>query len=468
MLFVDMLRLLGLTPSKTHPRLAGTALALCMVLPGSGGLRAQTPAGAETHAAAAPVISLQEAIRRAQMNEPNYAAARAASRAAGLDASIARSALLPSAVFHNQMLYTQPNGLTNQAGQGVAAQPAPKFIANNAVREYASQAVVNETLGLAQFANVQRANAAAALARAQLEIARRGLVATVTLLYYGALAAQEKVGIADQAEKEASDFVSLTSKRERGREAAHADVVKAQLLEQQRVRDLADARLTAENERLDLGVLLFSDPRTTYTLQADANPAPLPSRADIEAAAGKNNPDLESALAAVNQSNAEVFAARAAYLPDLGINYNYGIDAPQFAANGPDGVRNLGYSASVTVDVPVWDWFGTQHRIKQSEIRRDAAKIALTATQRQLIARLDEAYRGAVTARDQLASLDTSVNTAAESLRLTKLRYTAGEATVLEVVDAQTAFSSAEIARADGRIRYQSALATLQTLTGTM
>ena len=48
------------------------------------------------------------------------------------------------------------------------------------------------------------------------------------------------------------------------------------------------------------------------------------------------------------------------------------------------------------------------------------------------------------------------------------MRYTGGEATVLEVVDAQTAFVTAENAREDGRVRYQAALADLQTLTGTM
>jgi outer membrane protein TolC len=92
----------------------------------------------------------------------------------------------------------------------------------------------------------------------------------------------------------------------------------------------------------------------------------------------------------------------------------------------------------------------------------------LTATQRQLIARLDEAYSEAATARDELASLDLSVSTAAESLRLTKLAYTGGEATVLEVVDAQNAYITAQNAREDGRVRYEAARARLQTLTGTM
>jgi outer membrane protein TolC len=170
----------------------------------------------------------------------------------------------------------------------------------------------------------------------------------------------------------------------------------------------------------------------------------------------------------LSAGNADVLAARAAYLPDLGLNVTYGIDAPQFAVNGPDHVRNLGYSASVTVDIPVWDWFSTQHRVKQSEIRREAARVALTAAQRRLIARLDEAYSEASAALEQLASLDESVATAAESLRLTKLRYADGEATVLEVVDAQNAFLGVETAREDGKVRYQTARADLQTLTGTM
>jgi outer membrane protein len=122
----------------------------------------------------------------------------------------------------------------------------------------------------------------------------------------------------------------------------------------------------------------------------------------------------------------------------------------------------------VTVDIPVWDWLATQHKVKQSEIRRDAAQVALTASQRRLIAQLDEVYHEAATAHDQLASLDESAETATESLRLTKLRYTGGEATVLEVVDAQSALVTAENAREDGRVRYQAARVELMTLTGTL
>ena len=414
----------------------------------------------------APTITLAQAIAQARNNEPAFAAAVANKRVAAIDRSIARAALLPSATYHNQALYTQPNGAKNGGGP-TGNQSAPRFIANNAVREYASQGIFNETLGVAQFTAVSRAAAANAIATAELEIARRGLVAAVTGLFYQALAAEHKVSVGRRAAAEANSFTQLTQQRETAREGAHADVVKAQLQQQQRERDLADALLEQQKSHLDLGVLLSADPRDAFALAPDAV-APLPARADVEESATRLNPELHSALAALRASSLDVRAARAAYLPDLGLNVTYGIDAEQFAVNGRGGVKNLGYSGSVTLDIPVWDWFSTQHRVQQSEILRNVARTVLTATQRRLVADLDETYAEAQTARDQLQSLDQSVQTATESLRLTRLRYTAGEATVLEVVDAENSLTTTEIAREDGNIRYQLAFTNVQLLTGAM
>jgi outer membrane protein TolC len=420
----------------------------------------------EAKSAGTTVISLAEAIHRAQQNEPAFVSAVAAHQSAAIDRYLAKAALLPSATYHNQLLYTQANGQTTQSPSG--ALPAPIFIANNAVHEYTSQASINETVGLKQFADAQVADANAARASAELEVARRGLIASVVGLYYSVSASQTKRRVLEEAFQEAQSFTDLTEKRESAREGAHADVVKAQLQQQQRQRDLSDGILAADKARLELAVLLFPDPRTPYSTESAGPPAPLPTRSEVDRIAGTNNPEMRKALAEVRANNAEVTAARAAYLPDLGLNFSYGIDAPQFAKRGPDDVRNLGYSISATLDIPLWDWFSTQKRIKQSEFKRDTAKVSLTAAQRRLIATLEEVYAEASAARDQLDLLDLSVRTAAESLRLTKLRYSAGEASALEVLDAQTAYLSVANGQADGTVRYQAALAALQQLTGTL
>lgn len=441
---------------------SGWCLGLALAFAAACGAIAQQPA--------AP-IDITHAIALAQANEPAFVAAAAASKLARIDQKNARAALLPLAVYHNQFLYTQGGTISLSAPvtSGTAsATSTPRFIANNAVHEYISQGSVNETIGAQQFNAVSKATTALAIAQAEEELSRRGLVATVASLYYNSLAADRKVAVAQRAADESDNFTTQTQQREQGREVAHADVVKAQLQQQQRGRDLADAKLIAEKARLDLAVLLFPDPRSPYTLSIPNTPIAPPARAEVESALGQRNPELQSAFANSKLAGLNVVSARLGYLPDLALNYSYGIDAAKFAIHNPDGTRNLGYSVSATLDIPLWDWFTTHRRVRQSEIQRDTAKVILTNTQRRLIANLEEFYSEALVAHNQLESLNLSASTAADSLRLTRLRYTNGEATVLEVVDAQNSLTAAELAREDGITRYQAALANLQILTGTL
>ncbi len=453
-----------LPDQSLHPSVQRQAQLLA-ALPARSSAQSPSQSTGATPSTPAPVITLADAIARAKKNEPNFASAVAANQVARLDHSIAIAALLPGVVYHNQYIYTQPQVLLPGTLLSAANQ-TPRFIANNATHEYISQAAVTETLSLQQAAAVAQTSAVAQATAAQLEVARRGLVAAVVARYYNISATENKVVIAQQAVQEAHSFLVLTQQRESAREAAHADVLKAELELQQRKRDLSDAELAAEKAKLELGVLLFPDPHTAYALPTPSALSPLEPQSTFTTDANNHNPSMTEASSMLRAAQFDLDGTRATYIPDLTLNYFYGIDAPQFAINGPDGTRNLGYAVVATLDIPVWDWFSTHHRVQQKTSIRNAAKVALTATQRRLIADTDEAWSEASVARDQLQSLDASVATAQESLRLTRMRYTAGEATVLEVVDAQASYVLAQNAREDGMMRYQTAIANLQILTG--
>src|SRR5258708_2364613 len=247
--------------------------------------------------AAAPpkAMTLDDAIRLAEANEPSFAAAVAESRVTALQRKDAVSGLLPSLTAHNQYLYTESNHAKSATSPGGSNQSLPLFIANNSVHEYINQGAVNETIGLAGVAAVRLADANAARAKAELEIARRGLVSTVVQLFYSVRADGEKLSVAQRALDEANRFVDITEKRESGREAAHADVIKARLGQQQRQREFADATLVNEKANLEFGVLLFPDPSTKFELADEPALPPLPDRPSIEAAARVNNPEVRSA-----------------------------------------------------------------------------------------------------------------------------------------------------------------------------
>jgi outer membrane protein TolC len=403
-------------------------------------------------------LTLEDALARARKNSTPFQAAQTDAAIARQDRYQAGAALLPSVTYNNQALYTQLN-----KNNGV------RFIASNAAHEYLSQANAHESIDLVSISAFRRASAAAALAKARAEIASRGLVVTVVQSYYAVAAAQLKLEAAKKTGDEGDRFLKLTQDLEKGGEVAHSDVIKAELQMQERRRQLLEAQLGLLNARLDFAVLIFPDFNDNFELAEDLHASvPLPALAEVQQRAARDNPDLRAALAAVQQAGHDVTGARGGYLPSLSFDYWYGIDAPQFAVNGPNGVSNLGSSAAATVNIPIWNWGATQSRIKQAELRRTQAQRELSLAQRKLLAEIKSLYAEADTALNELSGLSRSAELSAESLRLTTLRYKSGEATVLEVVDAQTTFAQANVAYQDGAVRYRVALANLQTLTGVL
>jgi len=413
----------------------------------------QTPAPQNT---ANVVLTLADAIARARANSPQFQAALTELGLAREDRVQARAALLPNVSFGNSFIYTQPNGTAS----GV-------YIANNGAHEYISQGIAHEAFGFGSLPDYQRAKAAHALARAKAEIAARGLVVTVVQAFYGLLTAQAKTISTSQAAEEAQHFLDLSKKLEAGGEVAHSDVIKAQIQANDLQRQLQDTKLGEENARLAVAVLVFPNFFQDLTLVDDLGSAPaLPALTDVQEMARNNNPELQAAFAALAVTDNQVTVARAGHLPSLTVDWFYGIDANRFAVYDRNGFRNLGYSAVASLNIPVFSWGATQSKVRQAELQRHQAQVELSAAQRQALAALQSFYSEAQTARGQLDTLRNSAELAAESLRLTNLRYGAGEASALEVVDAQNTLTAARNGYHDGEARYHLAIANLQTLTG--
>jgi outer membrane protein TolC len=422
-------------------------------------------ASASAPAPGAPLrLTLQDALALARKNEPTYQSVVTAAGVAGETRAQTRDALLPSVNFSTSAIYTQSS---HNGTNGVI------FIANNAVHEYISQGNVHQQLDLASWETYRSTAALASAAKARAEVAARGLVVTVVLNYFATAAAEKKLESAARTADAGEKFLQLTQALEKGGEVAHSDVIKADLQAQERRRQLQEAKLGLLNARLDLAVLLFPDFNDHFEIGDDLHGnVALPPQPEFEAQAAQGNPEIRAALAATQAAAHEVNAARAGYLPVISLDYFYGIDAPQYAVNGfaadKSKVSNLGSSAIASLNLPIWNWGATQSRVRAAELQRDQTKRELSFAQRKLLAEMRSLYSEAETALNELAGLQRSAELSEESLRLTTMRYQGGEATVLEVVDAQTTFAQASAAYQDGAVRYRVALANLQTLTGVL
>jgi len=414
------------------------------------------------------VITLTDALQRAKQNEPQFLAAVAEAAVAHEDSVQARAARLPSFSDSTQYIGNQastPNGLKTG-----------RFVSMDGVNMYREWVQAHQELspGTLMGTSVRRATAAEAAAQARLEIAQRGLVVTVTRAYYTFISAQRKYATAQQAADQAQRFLTIAQQQEQLGQVARADVVKAEISFRQQQQAFNDALLAMDNTHLTLAVLLFPTFDQNFSVVDDMQSArALPPFGDVRAMAEKDNPDLRAANQLLAAADADVRLSKGAFYPSVVVDAFYGIEANEFALHSAPSadpelgvLPNLGYAVTVNLTVPIWDWGTMRSKVRQSQVRQRQAKVTLSQTQRQLVSSLYSLYNEALTARVAMDSSRRSAELAAESLRLTTLRYQAGESTALEMVDAQNTNVQTRNAADDAEARYQVAIAELQTLTG--
>jgi outer membrane protein TolC len=411
-------------------------------------------------------LTFQDALARAQRYETTFLSAVNAADLAREDTVQARAALFPSSGLRSEYLNTQGNGVF----------PSGRYVTNDGVHVYREWAVFHQDLspGTLTRSGYRRSGAAEVVARAKAEVARRGLTVTVTKAYYALVAAQRKYASAQLALDQAQSYLTISQELERGGEAPHSDVVKAQIQYNSQDQAVREAKLAIGASRLDLAVLMFPDFNQNFQVVDDLHlTSALPPIQDVEVMAKRENPDLRAATEALRGANLDITVARQAYLPTLTLDVDYGLEANQLGwktivaadpAKGP--VASPGYFLTAALTFPVWDWGARKSKLKQAQLRRQQANVELSATQRTVLRELNGFYEEAQTARDELDLLRQSADLATENLRLNTLRYQGGEATILELVDAQNTLTQARNAYDDGLVRYRVAVANLQTVTG--
>jgi outer membrane protein TolC len=186
-------------------------------------------------------ITFGDALQRAQKYNAEFLSAQSDQKSAREDRVQARNARLPQFGAHSEYIGTQGNGVT----------PNGRYVTNDGVHVYREWAVMRQDISANSIlgTDYKKSQAAEAIAAAKAEIARRGLTVTVTKAYYGLVVAQRKYATQQQALEQARRFLQITQDLERVGQAAHSDVVKAQIQYNQQETAFADANLGMRTSR---------------------------------------------------------------------------------------------------------------------------------------------------------------------------------------------------------------------------
>lgn len=388
-------------------------------------------------------LTLADCQRKALAAPSAVSLARMEREIASRDVMISRAGLLPQSAVHSAYTYNSPS----------RSDPATtSFVALNGMREFSALATIFQELDTSGRlrADLQRARAGEDAARASAGIAERDLKRAVAGAYYRLLLARHLVEAVRSSLQESENFEHRVKLLEAGGEAARADVVKAGVQVAMLRQALKAAQLAADLANQDLAAYWTADVKQRVEIVdvfEDLEAVP------EEGAALPGQPyrkRLEFSLldAQVRGFRAEARKAKAAMLPQLGWVFDYGLDANRVAW------RERGYAATVTLNIPVFDWMRALNASRQFRARAAQVEDSRAIAERRLSQAYETALEQVRSLREQVEQSRQQVAMSQEDLKLSRVRYEGGEGAALDVVVAQRQL-------ADARANFYASVAAL-------
>jgi TolC family type I secretion outer membrane protein len=431
------------------PRWALVALAVSALVT-AGRLRAQDAADARP-------LTIEAAVETALAHHPSLAIARNQLQAAQGATRQSRSGLLPSLGLNSGYSRAKSTGSAVVGGVPVGSSGA----------RYSTQ-YSTAFQGQHLLFDFGRTRDQHRQSRFQ-ELARRhDLAQTEDDAVYNAqqaflvlLTNQELLEVARHAVRLSEGSLAMAQAQFDAGAAPRADVAKA-------ASALAAARLqvtSAENavalSHVSLNEAMGLDVLSPHEIAppAEADVAETTPEALVQAAT-THRPELLAARAEADAADAGLDAAQKGQLPALDLSAALGWRDPTFPASNQ--YWNLGLSLSLNV----FDAGLTRGQKTQARAQRDAALNTIRLLEQQVAEETVQTYLDLRTADQEIVAAEVGVASADEDLQLAQGRYQADVGILLEVLDAQSALTTAQGELAQARFRRATARYALERALG--
>lgn len=212
----------------------------------------------------------------------------------------------------------------------------------------------------------------------------------------------------------------------------------AQRLAEARQRHSAAARVVNQMLHRPLDAPLESIPDSTLVL-------PLAIGADGAVThALAHREELQQVDAGIRTGKAGVQAATAAFLPSISLGVDYGFQGRDVAFRSSQDY----WVASLVVSWNLFDGGRDAARRAAASFEVERTRILRTDLAERIALEVRNAYDAAVVAHDAIATADDRLEAARRTFELVRRRYEEGVASPIELVDARTALTAAELNRA--------------------
>ncbi|MGI6295634.1 MAG: TolC family protein [Armatimonadota bacterium] len=261
--------------------------------------------------------------------------------------------------------------------------------------------------------------------------------------YYETRLAQKYIDAYQSRVDEATERVRIAEEAFAAGRIAKFDLLRNQTDLAEAQQQLNDAQRYVETSYIELKNIMGISQTSQLTLTQDLSVRTAPPDLDeLQATALSARPEVQAARARVRSAKANVDVAKSSYKPQV-----YATAMANLSANIGDsmnGHTDTGYLVGVTAALPVFDGGLRKSSVDEAESIVDQMQADERAAVLDVSRSVATAYAqfGAATKNIDLAQ--TAVTAAEEDYRVIRMRYEAGKATNVEVLDALAALTRAQ------------------------
>ncbi len=425
-------------------------------------------------AALAQPLTLDDALALAARQSHDLAIARADAGLAGVDTLVAFAGVLPRL---DLSVSTGRQFFGPGTEQGLDLSTGSIITGASDFPSYGWQLQLSQPLvDVGTWRGLAQARAAERAAARTFDEQKLGLAFDVTRRFYDLVRAQRSLEVQEKAAARSEELVARADALFVAGRAQKVDTFNARV-------NLGNDRIAVEQGRTRLAQAR-ADLATALGLAGDAPveavaPAALegpalpagepPAVEQLVATARARRPSLAAAGAQVEAADQGLGAARAGWLPTLGLQGSFGrSEREAFGKNGAWDDPSRRYTASLGVALS-WNLFEgrrTEAGVRRAELAAEKVRAAAARTGDQVASEIATS-RAAVVALSRQVSLNAAnLGAAEQALALARQRLDAGLASQLEVRDAALKLTQAELSLVQARIDHAVAAADLSRAVG--
>lgn len=362
-------------------------------------------------------LTLEQAIIIALKNNPGVQVARDEIKKSEYYVDENKAVLLPSVSGKAHYIYAPENGYDPAVTNG---------------GEYGLQISADYTLynGGLNHLTIDKANTDVGLSQLTLERAKSDLIYNVRSVYYEINHLEREVGYRKEAFNSLNDYYRYLKESESGGNTNHSDVLKTEVELNNAKIDLNDAEHNLEKVKKELNNLLFLPQHAGFE---HISLAAIDTTV-IQAESPDNLPALKLAETEALINHFDIQSAKAEKLPVISLNGDAGILGVK-----PDNYNSdLGYSAAVDVNIPIFTWGKMNSKIEQATVTYEQSMLRMKMIRKNLMLTQDSLLTEFKLALQKMNAYKENIKTAEENFYYSKALFIGGSGSTLEVLNAFT------------------------------